>query len=564
LALHAGGELMLAGAIAVVMAGGYWWLRRRSSLRLSAWACGALLVATVLLVAAAALLSRSSASSGLPVPLSAAILVVGAALAVAALRLLLDALAKDPAVAARAELAAGCAAAIAIAYLPWVHSFHVFLERPDQTLNRLSEPGAAAVDSLQSVLAQLDLWGIALVAFVIGAGVLLVWLFRGKAPESAMVLMWLGVPLLGFLVLAGPRVLSANVRYFSFLFPAVVLTIALAVEGLALLAAWALERVRPASPQERARLVTVSTAVLLLVLLLQAVPALASSYAIPKDDYRAAAMHVAAASPPGSVVLALGQYSSWATDCFGYYLRQLHANVQVVDSNEINSDNVSNLTAGPGVVWGALVFPTRAELAASADTVRNDFTDSTGDVHLYRATDSSLDRAGQAQALMRWEQPQQPQLSAVVKLLQWIGGEAQLGPNLVTAPGSDGWVLDRQTTTAAGTVTLSPDGSKPDIDATYTAKIAADRDFILQLQCRNALRQGSQSIFAVALDGAGSTLGVYPDGDGLPCEKPADWTRRFFAFDVPNGTAGIKVVLRASGAGVAEFESVELRTLTAG
>jgi len=564
LALHGGAGLLAVAAAAIALITAYWILRRRSSIRLAAWACGACLILLVLLVLIPRLALPSGPGADLPLPVAGAIVLTAALLAVAATRLLLEMLRKTPVVARKTELAIGCGLLIGIAYIPWLHAFHTFLDRRDQSLNRLGDSGAGPVDNVQTFLSQLDLSGVALLAFGIGLLAIGAWIFRGKAAESMLILSWLAVPMVGFLAVAGPRVLAANIRYFSFLFPAIVLTIAIAVEGLALVAAAGLRRVRSFGRFESPTLLALLSAILVAPLLVQAVPALAASYAIPKDDYRGAAKHIIAASPPGSVVLALGQYSSFAVDCFGYYLHQLHADVAVVDSNAVDRDNVSNLTGRSGVVWGVLVFPTAAELSSIGRTanVVNDYTDATGDVRLFKVSDSGADPIDQAEILMRWEVPQQPKLNAPLKLLEWMAGHATLGPNLVTAPGSEGWTWDQGASAGQGTITISLNGSKPLVSATYTASIASDRDFIVNISCRNGLSGGSQRIFAIAIDPSGAALDTFPDGGGLLCGRHQEWASTFFVFDVPATTAVIRLVLRAQGTGIAEFESLELRSLT--
>src|SRR5438132_4559219 len=245
LALHGGAGLLAVAAAVIALIAAYWILRRRSSIRLAAWACGACLIFLVLLV----LIPRLALPSGgpgadLPLPVTGAIVLTAAALAVAGTRLLLEMLRKTPVVARKTELAIGCGLFIGIAYVPWLHAFHTFLDRRDQSLNRLGDSGAGPVDNVQAFLSQLDLSGVALLAFGIGLVVIGAWTFRGRAAESMLMLSWLAVPMVGFLAVAGPRVLAANIRYFSFLFPAIVLTIAIAVEGLALIAAAGLRRLR--------------------------------------------------------------------------------------------------------------------------------------------------------------------------------------------------------------------------------------------------------------------------------------------------------------------------------
>src|SRR5438874_3207450 len=88
-ALHGGTLVMFAAGIAVMVIGGYWLLRRRSSARITGRVSAGLLAVLVALFLAAVAIAPAATSSGLPAWLSGALVVLAAAVAVAALRLLL-------------------------------------------------------------------------------------------------------------------------------------------------------------------------------------------------------------------------------------------------------------------------------------------------------------------------------------------------------------------------------------------------------------------------------------------------------------------------------------------
>jgi hypothetical protein len=155
------------------------------------------------------------------------------------------------------------------------------------------------------------------------------------------------------------------------------------------------------------------------LLLAQVVPALATSYAQSKDDYRAVAHHITDASPPGSVVLTVGNYSDWTVICLGYYFRELGSPVTVIDGRYVDRTILQQLANSNGTVWGVLIFPPSDQLAllASSGSEKVDFVDVTGNVRVVRAADAGLTSLEQARTLLRWELPLEPALNNSLALM---------------------------------------------------------------------------------------------------------------------------------------------------
>ena len=70
-----------------------------------------------------------------------------------------------------------------------------------------------------------------------------------------------------------------------------------------------------------------------------------------------------------------------------------------------------------------------------------EFVDETHTVYVVRIAADAMSAPAaidQAETLMRWDLSNQPDLSAPIKLLEFVKGHAKLGPNLVQAVGAAG------------------------------------------------------------------------------------------------------------------------------
>jgi 4-amino-4-deoxy-L-arabinose transferase-like glycosyltransferase len=318
----------------------------------------------------------------------------------------------------QAELAAITGAVVGLAYLPWLPSLLVFLGRPDQSLGQIHVAHPAGLPELAATLGGLSLTGVLLIALCGGLVVLGAWAFKGKAAESLLLLVWLAVPLGVFGYSAGRNLLAIDPRYLAFVVPATLVVIAAASD---VVAAW-VERLAARLRQPRLsgpRVSAVAGVVVVAVLLVQTLPALASSYGEPKNDYRAVARHIVAASPPGSVVISVGDYSDWTVICLQYYFRQLHSDVQIVDGPLIDQHVADRLRGGQGLVWGVVIFPSSDQraLVESQGPESLDFVDATHVIYLLRPSDAQPAPTAQALTLLRWELPLQPALAPSIAVI---------------------------------------------------------------------------------------------------------------------------------------------------
>ncbi len=473
-----------------------------------------------------------------------------------------------PETARRLMLAAAAGAAVVVAYLPWLPSLRDFLSRPDQSLGQIHLVHAPNAHDLVVLMNALGLSGLLLVALLLGLVAIGQGLFQGRAAESALLLCWLGVPLLLFALAARSAVVQIDTRYLSFMFPGAVLVIAAGVELAAkLLESWARRAASRATGSLRIGTASV-TLVVAALLLAQALPALAASYQVPKEDYRGAAQHIAAASPPGSVVLAVGAYSDWAVICFQYYFRELHSPVIVVDGLQVTSDTASTLASGVGAAWGVVIFPSPDQLAwlQRPSDVKADYVDATGVIHVIRPAASGLSSVQQAKAILRWEMPLEPRLSASLKLFDLLAGSAQAGPNLVPdlaagTQNASGWSFGPGTSLDGAALVMTPTAGKGRVDATFTRQLSPEDDYVIAFDCRNDGLSGSQTVETIPMDESGRPLQNFPGATAYRCPDTSSWTRSYLPFSPPPGTAGVALVLRVEGSGSAQFRALQLSTV---
>jgi hypothetical protein len=448
--------------------------------------------------------------------------------------LLLRRLGPNPLAVRQLLYALGCGFLVVLAYAPWLPSLRVFLSRPDQSVLRYDLSHAASLGEVSGVLAGLGVWGALLAGVLIGFVAVVLWLFRGRAAEAGLLTSWIGVSLLLLWLALHGAIVRIEVRYFAFLFPAAMLLVAAAVEAASagISTILARRRVQVSAP--------VITVVVVAGLLLQVLPALATSYGVAKSDYRALATHIAATSPPGSVVLAIGDHPDYVVICMTYYLRRLHAPVTVLDARLLNSDVAAHFAGGGGIAWGVAVLPSAGQqtlLGRPQETV-TDFEDVSGTLFAVRATRGGLSSTDQVGAVLRWESAQEPELDAPLRLLDLLAGQAHTGPNLL--PSADPLQL------AAGAA------------SEFSAPVAPGTADALTFQCRNALLNGSQTVSATLADGKGRPVVTYRDGGGYRCPITANWRSSTLSISVPPQAAAVDVHLRVDGRGSAEFRNLFL------
>lgn len=538
---------------------------RRSSRQVKLAATTSLLL--MLVIAVLAVTTTPSGSPGGRVALRYVVPLVFLVLAfaVAAAVLALDLLRPWPDLARRIELAAGAAALVALAYAPWLPYLRLAISRPDVTVQELHLAHPPNLDDVLSVMGRLGISGLMLIFFVLGFLAIGVWLFRGRREESALLLCSLLVPLAVLRLTGGPAIVAIDIRYLAFLVPSAMLVIAVGAEAFTLVIERALRRARDRRwPRLRVG-AAAPAAVITALLLVQTLPALASSYQIPKEDYRSAAEHIISNSPPASMLIPVGNYSDWSLITFGYYLHELHSSIAVVDGAQLTSDTASSLANSSGAVWGVVIFPSAAQLQllSSAGAEQVDFVDVTKRIYLVHAADGGLSPAQQARELLSWEAPLEPQLRAVKKLMDLINGQAKLGPDLAsdptsTTPGDNGWSIQPGVSVDDNALVMAPGAASAEQNATFTGQIPPGVDYVVSFEYSSDSLGGWQRVYAIALDQLGHGILTFPSGAGYQALRSSAWSKAAFAFEAPPGTVAVMLILRAHGTGTARFRAISL------
>jgi hypothetical protein len=308
-------------------------------------------------------------------------------------------------------------------------------------------------------------------------------------------------------------------------------------------------------------------------LLVRAVPALATTYALPKDDYRGAANMVVDGSPPDSVVLVMHTGDViFAVESLEYYFWRRGSPVRVVDSAKLDLQTAMQIAQGRGVIWGADFAPEAASAYAQAGLSAT----SEGNFDMVRLQDSAASPVEQARKLLAWGAQTEPRLSTPVDFLN-AQMESSYGPNLL--PLASSLAPAGQQPLNLGTTPeqwIAPAGARLDdngqsfqvvpgggeVNVTLTTKqLQAGRSYALLFSYRNPSLQGEQRVYLSTHDASLSWLNTFPDGVGFACGLAQGWVQQGFAFTVPAGTTTAIIWLRASGQGTAEFRDIELRAL---
>jgi len=392
---------------------------------------------------------------------------------------------------------------------------------------------------------------------------------------------WLVIPLAVLAFKLGGWLVLQPPRYLSFLYPAAILVLAFAIEALIISVLHLGHPTRSISnrmnssfrdashrpfrlPLVRPALIVVITG----VVLVQVVPALAVSYAQPKDDYRGLVQYVVRHSAPDSVVLALGVYRDFGVIGLSYYMDQYHSPIPVVNGEELDGRVGDKLLRGRGSVWGAFVWPSADEERLLTSAVSNQEVTVKHFLNLILVKWNGKDSASpisSAEALLKWASPTEPSLLSSVELLSLIQGHGQVGPDILPGPSSasqtfvnNRWYLNSGSKVNGGTVfVLSPGGHEA--DATYTATPVGVTDvYLISFEYRNGALGGSQHVFVTIQDSKGQWLQIFPNGAGYLCSHASSWSHGIFAFTVPKGAASMSIWLRANGSGQAAFQSVTL------
>jgi hypothetical protein len=474
--------------------------------------------------------------------------------------------------AARAGLTLTVGGLVFAAYLPWLPSLQAFLTRRDLGFGLVSGGSAPSLNDLYARLYELSMLGPMLVAVIAGVAVCAVGLGRGRWREAALPLLLVVLPLGAYWVAAGPRMVQLAGRYYSIIFPTLVLFAALGVGGVSvglgrLAAGLRARRGERVAREGRTAVSKVAFAVLALVVLLQAGTWTATTYALPKDDYRGAAAYIREHSPSGAVVLALGAGPVvFFPESLQYYPDLWSVPVDVQDGRMLDYAAASRIAAGGGAVWVAYYNELSAEQVERARAQRLEV------IRFHRVT---LLRDGvggtiadQARAMLRWGSVWEPRLTTSIRLIGVPEGRAALGDNLLPPPAEQGvpsaggrpaWELPGPLRVAEnGTaIVLLPSGGE--LNAKLNLReVLPGATYLLTFRCGGGAPDLSRQVF-VSAHREDAWLDTFPTGTGYRCRDGG--ALQGFAFTVPDEANALTIWLRATGTGSAEYSDVQLREI---
>jgi 4-amino-4-deoxy-L-arabinose transferase-like glycosyltransferase len=478
-------------------------------------------------------------------------------------------------------LAAG---AIALMYAPWIPDLLAFFKVPALGLGRL----AGGVDGPlvprgRALLSVLSFEGALLGVLVVGLMTLVVRTVRGRGDLPALLLLiWVAGPLVVLFLRGGAGVVKLHPRYFSFLFPACVITASVGIDAVASLLGtagrwWDDRRAsgrRAGAPARTAPdgYAWAATAVvyvaLIVAILVTILPRLAREYNVPKDDYRAAAAHIARSRAPDATVITVGPFSNWATIGLDYYLTGTSTSARVLDATRVDDRFVEKLRRTHGPVWAAVFHGPPGGVSEEGLQVHR-----FNGITIARPTESGLDSRdpiASASALLHWagtfHVPQRVSWSVFNALAITDGTRDNLLPSPTQDSGKatgvvkDRWTLWPGSSLAGQAIRLEPRGSL--VNAIFsTARLKPGETYVIRFFYRNPDLKGTQQVYVSSHDDGGRWLDIFPTGEGYPCERATEWKSGAFGFSPPPHTTGSVVWLRASGTGSAEFKGVELNEL---
>jgi uncharacterized membrane protein len=468
-------------------------------------------------------------------------------------------------------LAAVAIAAVvtAMSYLPWAPHFIAFLGRRDLGFGRVANAQPPTPDAVLGLLRQLDLHGLSLALLVVGVVTALIFLVTARWRAGLVLLFFLFAPLAGFLLLAGGGIVQIWTRYFSILYPPIVLLVALGIVALADAAALAWGRLGREAADGRGATVARSVVAipLAIVLVVSSLAAVETAQRTPKgSDYRGAVDQVVAADSARPVVVVTGRNAAWVERGLVYYGWARGSELRVIDGLALDLHSLDDLRASTSL-WLATRDMDPSKVAVPGDAIRSDHAD-------FALFDiGTQDGAGVSAArdllgsLARIE----PGLARSAHLIDALEGDGLLGDELLPAPtisaagpaspAPERWILQ------AG-VTVAPDGSgfvasmaRGEVNAIMaTGRLTPGEDYLLQFGCRTTDLRGALRAWVIATDVAGTK--TYLDGSGERCRTDPGSGRGVIAFTVPDGAALVTIQLQATGSGKAEIGPISLHQLS--
>jgi hypothetical protein len=470
------------------------------------------------------------------------------------------------------QMAPGVGAALAtgLAYLAWLPALQYFSARSGSAIY------TATTSTVPSMLDSLGFTGLLIFLLSLGVvGSVYYWLHRRWA-SILLEFLILVLPVVAFRLRFGDALLSLTPRYFACLVPSLTLIAALGVDMVARASVgfvMAPRRRDARHPPASRTALLIAYALVIVILLAQAVPALATTYALPKDDYRAAANMVVDSAPPGSVVLVMHTGDTvFRVESLEYYFWRLGSPVRVVDAAKLDLQTAIQIAQGHGAIWVADFAPQVASAYAQSGLSAT----SRGHFDMVRLQDSSIAAIEQARRLLTWGAQTEPRLVTSLDFLN-AQEEASFGANLLPptsrlAPAgqqplnpetiSDQWIVPPGASLSGDmkTFQIVPGGQEVNVTLT-THRLQTGHSYALLFSCRNSGFEGAQRVYLSTHDSALGWLDTFPDGVGFACGADQDWVQQGFAFKMPAGATTAIVWLRATGEGTAEFTDVQVRAL---
>lgn len=480
--------------------------------------------------------------------------------------------------AARAKRAGLAVALALVAYLPILPAFLAFLGRRDLGFGGIQTSEPVTPEGLIGLLAAIDVRGVIAALVAVGLLVAAYRAIRGSDRGMLLVLMWIGLPLVGLVVLSQGHLDGIRSRYYAFLYPAVVL---LAAVGLMAGAqafgriAWRLlagpERLGPRRRGVRRALVALAAASTVgFLVLTDWYPAITRAYGTPKgEDNRGAVEAILAVSPPGSSVVALGQNRAWMLLTIGYYLWRERSPIPIFDATQPGDLGLTRFQ-GPGDLWGIALddwneVPVEPPPQGTSLRVHG--------LTLIRLPDDGSTQLARLDRLLDWAAVFDPDVADSRRLIALLDQPVSNGGNLLPAPSSGvpagsetkgRWVLDPGSVVdpdGRGFV-VNPTNGEANVTFSTEAGLIPGR-YALTFSCSGAA--GSTPTVYVS-EGTVATLGssqasvaVYPTGAGYHCSAGGRdrWIAGGFLFTLASPGITITIWLRNSGSDAA-FRDVRL------
>jgi hypothetical protein len=243
-----------------------------------------------------------------------------------------------------------------------------------------------------------------------------------------------------------------------------------------------------------------------------------------------------------------------------YYLDMHGSPQRAVDGRTLDYDSAQRL-AGRGEAWGLLYGEATDEEAAAAREAGFEMLRVYG-LTILRPVGATRTGVEQAAALLDWRSSagtDGPLRMSRLAVQAASGGE--VGENLLPPPTQAGWELGAgaEVSPDGQGFTMRPENREP--NAIFALEpVRPDSAYLLTFRCRNGALRGAQRVFATA-HSEDEWRDVFPSGLGFLCPRSAEGTEQGFAFTMPDRSSTLKVWLRATGTGSAEFSNVRLREI---